>query len=82
MARVSHRGSSRLVKPFTPADRRRLIERTEELLGRKKLAALIERQRNDRTENPHRLIELHLRLARTEKDWFTSFQLSSSPLDR
>lgn len=54
--------------PFTPADRRRLLERTEELLGRKKLAALIERHRNDRTENPHRLIELHLRLARAEEE--------------
>jgi hypothetical protein len=37
-----------LAKPFT--DRRRLIKRTEELLGRKKLVALIERHRNDRTE--------------------------------
>ena len=54
--------------PFTPADGRRLIQRTEELLGRKKLAALIERHRNDRTENPHQLIELHLHLARAEEE--------------
>jgi len=68
MARVFDRGSSMAAPPFTPADRQRLIERTEELLGRKKLAPLIERHRNDRIENPHRLIELHLRLARAEED--------------
>jgi hypothetical protein len=55
-------------QPFTPADRRQLIARTEALLGRKKLAALIERHQNDRTENPNRLIELHLRLARAEEE--------------
>jgi hypothetical protein len=49
MARVCHLGSSMVAQPFTPADRRRLIERTAELLGRKKVAALIERHRNDRT---------------------------------
>jgi hypothetical protein len=57
-----------VAQPFTPADRRQLIARTEALLGRKKLAALIERHQNDRTENPHRLIELHLRLARAEEE--------------
>ncbi len=56
-----------VAQPFTPADRRRLIERTEELLSRKKLAAMIERHRNHRTANPHRLIELHLRMARAEE---------------
>lgn len=51
--------------PFTGAERSRLIERTEELLGRK-LAGLIAKHRDDQREYPHRLIELHLRLLRAE----------------
>ncbi len=51
---------------FTPAERRRLIERTEKLLGRKKLAALLERHVNDPGPYRHRLIDLHLRLRRAE----------------
>ncbi len=50
---------------FTGSERRRLIERTEDLLGRK-LTGLIENHRNDQHEYPHRLIELHLRLLRAE----------------
>lgn len=54
-----------VANPFTGPERRRLIERTEELLGRR-LAGLIEKHRNDQHEYPHRLIELHLRLLRAE----------------
>jgi hypothetical protein len=54
-----------VANPFTGPERRRLIERTEELLGRK-LAGLIEKHKNDLHEYPHRLIELHLRLLRAE----------------
>lgn len=53
---------------FTPEERRRLIVRTEALLGRKKLANLIERHRNDPGPYPHRLIEQHLRMLRAEDD--------------
>jgi len=53
---------------FTPDERRRLIDRTEKLLGRKKLAALIERHRNHPGPYPHRLIDQHLRMRRAEND--------------
>jgi hypothetical protein len=54
--------------PFTPDERRRLIERTEELLGRKTLDALIDKHRGDPNEYPHRLIDLHLRMRRAEEN--------------
>lgn len=53
---------------FTTDERRRLIRRSENLLGRTKLAALIERHRNDPGPHPHRLIDQHLRLRRPEDD--------------
>src|SRR6266566_288424 len=53
---------------LTPYERRRLIARTEKLLGRTKLAALIERHRNDAGLYPHRLIDQHVRIRRAEDD--------------
>lgn len=58
---------SNVPNPFTGAERSRLIEHTEELLGRK-LAGLITKHRDDQREYPHRLIELHLRLLRAEEN--------------
>lgn len=64
-----------VANPFTGPERRRLIERTEELLGRK-LAGLIEKHRNDQHEYPHRLIELHLRLLRAEDNAATRWPMT------